>query len=841
MRSTQCLYSTRTSAAPRETTLLLLTAVALLARVTLAGPRYSSRIVETKTGAIRGIILELNSRHLEPVEAFKGVPYAAPPVGDLRYRPPAPPLVWSGTRLADTFGAVCPQRYPDISNRSAALLTMPRGRYHHLKRLIPLLANQSEDCLFLNLYVPGSGNRGLEAPYAVMVYIHGESYEWNSGNPYDGSVLASYGHVIVVTLNFRLGVLGFLRTHPGPDREGATGGNLGLRDILAALQWVRRNVAAFGGDPNRVTVLGHDTGAALVNLLLISSAAKGLFHRVVMLSGSVLSPWALVQQPDTLRETVLKQMGCHSSADKEDSAPCLRTKPLSALLDIQLDTPRFLPRFGPSIPHDADTSEPILTMEHANEAFINCELMLGATTTESYLDFNAADIQYGFEEDQRNRVLRTYIRNAYVYHLNEIFSTVRNEYTDWDKPIQHPINIRDSTMEALSDGHTVSPLVRVGYLHARRGAKTYFFHFGYQTKESDYPQRLGSVRGEDVTYILGMPLVGGQPFFPQNYSRQDMGVAEAVLNFFTNFAKTGDPNEPRVQKTDYGTVKEKTRYRGLSWETYETGSQLYLSIALKPKIKSHYRGHKMAVWLNLIPQLHQPGDEDVSMRHHHFHERGEHYYSGVVRPESYTRLPPPLHPATSAGPHNPSGSALGTECLPNSTSEEDLMRRSEEEDDDDEAGLLQRLATRHYYSYTAALGVTIGVGCLLLVLNMLIFAGIYYQRDRDRRRHSTPSGSSSSASSEGIPLSHRPQQSQSTSDTSSPAPTAHIIKVHEPPPSYTTVAKSPSIPEPPPPPRQSAPQGSEAPSSTPVPPVRSTSTSSGGTVKKRVQIQEISV
>jgi neuroligin len=127
-------------------------------------------------------------------------------------------------------------------------------------------------------------------------------------------------------------------------------------------------------------------------------------------------------------------------------------------------------------------------MEHANEAFINCELMLGTTTTESYLDFNAADIQYGFEEDQRNRVLRTYVRNAYVYHLNEIFSTVRNEYTDWDKPIQHPINIRDSTMEALSDGHTVSPLVRVGYLHARRGAKTYFFHFGYQTKEGDYPQ-----------------------------------------------------------------------------------------------------------------------------------------------------------------------------------------------------------------------------------------------------------------------------------------------------------------------------------------------------------------
>lgn len=156
MRFTRC-FSKALTITPGEAAVLLLIAFAFLARITQAGPRYSSRIVETKTGAIRGIILELNSRHLETVEAFRGVPYAAPPVGDLRYRPPAQPVVWSGTRLADTFGAVCPQRYPDISNRSAAMLIMPRGRYHHLKRLIPLLASQSEDCLFLNLYVPGSG------------------------------------------------------------------------------------------------------------------------------------------------------------------------------------------------------------------------------------------------------------------------------------------------------------------------------------------------------------------------------------------------------------------------------------------------------------------------------------------------------------------------------------------------------------------------------------------------------------------------------------------------------------------------------------------------------------
>ncbi|CAH0556768.1 unnamed protein product [Brassicogethes aeneus] len=386
----------------------------------------------------------------------------------------------------------------------------------------------------------------------------------------------------------------FLRTKPssagalplsekGGPKEGAvppeSGGNLGILDVAAALRWIKINIAAFGGDPGRVTLVGHDTGAALVNLLFISPSSKGLFKRVVLLSGTALSPWATIHDADSLRVSVGRQTGClqqqqqEESQDTEDIAACLRSRPLQALLDIQLETVRFMPRIAPSLPIDLDTPDPAYAMEHASENFITSELMLGITTTESYGDFNANDIQYGFEEDQRNRVLRTYIRNAYVYHLNEIFSAVRNEYTDWDKPIQHPINIRDSTMEALSDGHTVSPLVRVAYLHARRGAKTYFFHFGYQTKESDYPQ--------DLTYILGLPLVGGQPHFPQNYTRQDMGVAEATLVFFSNFAKSGDPNGPGVHKDvpDYGTPREKTRYRGLTWDPYEIGTQFYLSIS----------------------------------------------------------------------------------------------------------------------------------------------------------------------------------------------------------------------------------------------------------------------
>lgn len=236
-------------------------------------------------------------------------------------------------------------------------------------------------------------------------------------------------------------------------------------------------------------------------------------------------------------------------------------------------------------------------------------------------------------------------------------------------------------------------------------------------------------------------------------------------------------------------------------------------------MKSHYRGHKMAIWLNLIPQLHQPGDDDVSMRHHHFHERADHYYQGVVQPESQTRLPPPYFPP---GPR--AQSTTLPDCLPNVTDSttEEAEEMVEEEPEADEAGILQRLADSGYHSYAAALGVTVGVGCLLLVLNVLIFAGIYYQRDKGRRRRRNRPNLSASPSESGTELSQRPPDSSRG---------AHVIKLHEPPPCYNAVTRSPLLPEPPPPPRHK-----EA----PLPPVR-TSSNLSTTVKKRVQIQEISV
>lgn len=130
----------------------------------------TSRTVRTKYGDVSGVIVSLDSRHLEPVEVFRGIPYASPPVGSLRFMPPVTGALWSGVKMADKFGPVCPQRLPDISNETAALKRIPRGRLEHLRRLLPYLSEQSEDCLYLNIYAPVQGRYlGQQATFSTTI------------------------------------------------------------------------------------------------------------------------------------------------------------------------------------------------------------------------------------------------------------------------------------------------------------------------------------------------------------------------------------------------------------------------------------------------------------------------------------------------------------------------------------------------------------------------------------------------------------------------------------------------------------------------------------------------
>ncbi|MBN1158372.1 MAG: carboxylesterase family protein [Bacteroidales bacterium] len=222
--------------------------------------------VQTKYGLVKGLANESGT-----VMTFKGIPYATPPVGDLRWREPQTPASWDGVRDASSFCSSCMQFPP-----------MNFGPYTDE---FTKLDSLSEDCLFLNIWTPA---KTVSDKLAVLVYIHGGGFSGGSGSIviYDGEELAKNG-IIVITINYRVGPLGFL-SHPELTAESPNhaSGNYGILDQIAALKWVKENIAAFGGDPDRVTIAGQSAGAMSVNVLIASPLAKGLFQRAIAQSGS---------------------------------------------------------------------------------------------------------------------------------------------------------------------------------------------------------------------------------------------------------------------------------------------------------------------------------------------------------------------------------------------------------------------------------------------------------------------------------------------------------------------------------------------------------------------------
>jgi para-nitrobenzyl esterase len=264
--------------------------------VTAVRPAPTHVIVDTDSGPVRGA-------DDGQVKVWKGVRYAAPPEGDLRWRAPQPPEPWTEVVDALSFGSISPQPKSPI----------PLGPGTRV----------AEDCLFLNVWAPSGAEPGAAKP--VMVWVHGGAYIFGAASQplYDGRILASRGDVVVVTLNYRMGAFGFL------DLSGFNGSerfdtNLGLRDVLRALEWVRDNIAAFGGDPQQVTLFGESAGAGIITTLLTVPAAAGLFHRAIAQSSPATSVYDSARA-HTVAQSVLDWLG--TSADEA------RTLPMEALVE----------------------------------------------------------------------------------------------------------------------------------------------------------------------------------------------------------------------------------------------------------------------------------------------------------------------------------------------------------------------------------------------------------------------------------------------------------------------------------------------------------------------------
>jgi para-nitrobenzyl esterase len=492
-----------------------------------------ARPIEIEGGRALGTALDPD----KTVYAFKGIPFAAPPRGDLRWRPPAQALGWSGVRPCTAYGPACPQ------------IQMPPP--------FDEVYNQDEDCLYLNVFTAA---REARERRPVMVWIHGGGFYGGSGSTdaYEGRSLAGRG-VVLVTINYRLGPLGFL-AHPWLSGESERGvsGNYGLLDQIAALGWVKRNIAAFGGDPDRVTIFGESGGARSVCFQMSTPLSRGLFHRAVIQSGSPYRALGRLREPraglPAMEEhgaALARKLGCQSLAD-------LRRVPAEAFVQAARarTAPLISPWPTPQIPTDSDLiagpildgwvlpEEPLDLFREGRQAPV--PVIVGSNDAEASLFLGALAGSSGAAER---------LEGLFPGHVQEILAA-------YPEPAgAEPLAVLN---RVLTDAIWTRPARALARDISRCGQKAFLYYF---TKgRLGRLERFGAFHGIEIRFALGTDLTAKEPF-----TEEDWTLSQTMQAYWVRLAETGDPNGPGAP----------------AWPAYEETTDLCLELGAEIKAGPH--------------------------------------------------------------------------------------------------------------------------------------------------------------------------------------------------------------------------------------------------------------
>ncbi len=492
-------------------------------------------IVRTRDGRVRG-------KYVGAAREFLGIPYAAPPLGKLRWRPPQPAKPWKGIKNAQKAGHDCAQ--------TGALDTG-----------VPVTSD-FENCLYLNIYTPKTVTRSA---LPVMVWIHGGGFTGGAGSIYDGKVIAEKGHVIVVTINYRLNAFGFLAL----PSLGADRGNFGLMDQQAALRWVRANAKAFGGNPHDVTIFGESAGGASVCDNMASPTARGLFQRAIAESGC-LGETETVAQADAAGAAFAASLGCSKTATQ---LACLRAKPVPAILKAAANVSWGPVTGGPALPVSALSAFVTGKYQHV-------PLLQGTNRDEGRFF-----VCFEFDIGEGHPLTKA----QYPTVLAAQFGTADAKRILTEYPLKKYPSPDLAYAAVFTDADFSCPALYADSLTSHSGV--YAYEFSDPDPPNDFGIKfsfpLGAAHSTELQYVFQrIPLLDTVPPF----TRAQLELSDLMIRYWTRFAATGNPNG--------GPGKAPHWPR---WTSFTGSIQELVPSKTKPEaFATFYTFHKCGFWESIL-------------------------------------------------------------------------------------------------------------------------------------------------------------------------------------------------------------------------------------------------